>query len=982
MSSAYAVSNRRSSKKSIGLVGLLVLSSLGGILLAPTASASVSGDYEITASISPRPDVFMSSWDPISIEVQVTNSGFFINSQSRPIEWFVCEGYQDENSCYIDREDHGTGSIEPLDIGAHTNYSFTQNFNPNGDEGAYTLVYRFIDPDTNTSNDVGIYNFNISRNLVDVSFEPQNPISQLNNLAQYDGELILNTDTDYVMGIDGIVTSCGACGLEADLGWKLFDTFGVERANSTTTYTDLPAWGQSSFTRDMPALNFDTDGAYTMIFGFLGSNGTPSGDMNSFNDLQSIEVFFDDTVDLQITSMFPLNAPSSADYYYGNDSVAVTITNLGNHTVIEPLVRFTVMDLDEQTESEEDCLPTVIVPSHIVTCIFDLNHLGDKRLKVFISEALNEGIDAKPSDNIVNVQAEVIAGDINPVIEQSDFYGTYNTADNITFSARTLSTAASPLSFTWWQAGILPLGSGQELTVPASTIGLGDHYISVRATDSLGTLESATIMITIFNSTDISNGDWLNGSAVTRTHATGIATYDYPLAGVSYGPGEGLEALIRMSIDVVSTTEEPSAGMDWMEFDINLSKIIPDNVPRESIAIHQLHGFEQIDWDPLDSANYFQLIDNDTLRVHITENMDLLLVGELPPPDINLTNPELTLLPDGQMRLDWNATGDIDNPYFGGWKIYRVTSPITASTYFPDPTETSSAFIWNGLMQGALSATLESTTSSWVDERELKTGICSSYAIIPTDRTGEPEYLEAKVSLADGIPGLTCGDAIDPDSDVSGLKASVTYNNDTACFDMYNDWNRCYEVTLTWTWPAHEPEGEISWNMYRIEQKPDEIDLRFIEPIATGLVNVPGEQGTFTQTGIEYDGVMPYRTYYYILTPLDAVGNEFTLVDYPSQNVERVYIEDQYWKYNEYRIPEPPPPEEPPYGVEWLGGLQDYMEIENFQIAGMVMLLTIMINFIGLPLILKKRKRMKRAIAKRAASQPADMDDDFEDFFN
>ena len=46
------------------------------------------------------------------------------------------------------------------------------------------------------------------------------------------------------------------------------------------------------------------------------------------------------------------------------------------------------------------------------------------------------------------------------------------------------------------------------------------------------------------------------------------------------------------------------------------------------------------------------------------------------------------------------------------------------------------------------------------------------------------------------------------------------------------------------------------------------------------------------------------------------------------------------------------------------------------------MLLTIMINFIGLPLILKKRKRMKRVLAKRAANQPANMDDDFEDFFN
>ena len=208
------------------------------------------------------------------------------------------------------------------------------------------------------------------------------------------------------------------------------------------------------------------------------------------------------------------------------------------------------------------------------------------------------------------------------------------------------------------------------------------------------------------------------------------------------------------------------------------------------------------------------------------------------------------------------------------------------------------------------------------------------------------------------------------------------YNNNTACYNQFLDWDRCYELTLTWTWPDHEPEGNITWNMYRIEQKPSDVDLRYIEPIATNLVNVPGEVGTFTQNGTEYDGIMPYRTYYFILTPVDSVGNEYTIVSYPSDNVERVYVEDAYWEYNEYRIPEPPEPPEPPYGVEWLGDLQEYMEIETFQIAGIVLLMTIIINFIGLPIILKKKKRMSRVLSKRAANQPADMDDEFEDFFN
>ncbi len=951
-------------------------------MLTPTASANVSGDYEITNTIYPMQNLSMSSWDLITFEVQVKNSGFFYNSQPRNIEWFVCEGTQEETPCYNNREEYGSGSVDPLQVGESTNFTFANSFSPDGDEGTYTLIYRFIDSDTNPSNDVGIYSFYLTRDLVDVIFEDQNPIDQLTDLAVYDGEVILNTDTDYEMDISGIVNSCGTCGLEADIGWELIDSTGNEVANSTITYSNLPDWGTVAFTRAMPALNHDTEGVFELNFGILNSIGTPSGDMNSFNDMQSVEVIFDDTIDLQITSMYPRNVPTSADYFYGDDSVAVTISNLGNHTVAEPLVRFTVMDLSEEVDSEEDCIPDEIKPGETVECVFSMDHLGDKKLNVFVSEALSEGVDAKPADNTLNVEAEVVRGEIGAAIEQTNFYGRYNTADNLTLSVRNSATAAAPLNFTWWQEGVKPLGAGRVLTIPASVLGLGDHLISARVTDATGQRETAISLITIFNSTDISTGDWLTGTAVTRTHAKSIADYDYPISGISYGPGPGLEALIRVSIDVVPTTTEPNAGMDWMDFNLNLSNLIPDNVPRDSIAVYQLDDFSNANWNPLDADNYYQLVDNNTINVHIIENMDLLLVGELPPPEIELSNPEITLLPEGKMRLDWNASGDTDNPYFGGWKIYRVTSPITASTYFPDPDVTTSQFVWDGLMQGALSATLEGTTTTWTDERKLETGICSSYALIPTDRTGNPDYLNAKVTLVDGLPGLTCGDAIDPISEVTSFSSSIVFNNKSSCYELYLDWNKCYELTLTWNWPDNEPDGEIFWNLYRIEQRPDDVDLRFINPIATGLRNIPGEQGTFLQNGTDFDGIAPYRTYYFILTPMDEVGNEYTLVDYPSQNVERVFIEDEYWQYNEYKIPEPPAPEEPPYGVDWLGDLEDYMSIGNFQIAGMIMLLTIIINFIGLPLILKKRKRLKRVIARRAGNQPADLDEDFQDFFN
>ena len=43
-------------------------------------------------------------------------------------------------------------------------------------------------------------------------------------------------------------------------------------------------------------------------------------------------------------------------------------------------------------------------------------------------------------------------------------------------------------------------------------------------------------------------------------------------------------------------------------------------------------------------------------------------------------------------------------------------------------------------------------------------------------------------------------------------------------------------------WPENEPNGNLTWNLYRVEQKPVDVDLRYIQPIVTGLVNVPGKK--------------------------------------------------------------------------------------------------------------------------------------------
>jgi hypothetical protein len=184
-------------------------------------------------------------------------------------------------------------------------------------------------------------------------------------------------------------------------------------------------------------------------------------------------------------------------------------------------------------------------------------------------------------------------------------------------------------------------------------------------------------------------------------------------------------------------------------------------------------------------------------------------------------------------------------------------------------------------------------------------------------------------------------------------------------------------------WPAEDVEGQLYWNLYMIEQKPEDIDLRFLTPIATNMPSAPGEQGTYNTSGVENPNIRPLRTYYFILAPIDSVGNEQTVANYPSANVERVVIEDQWWNYYQHLIPEPEPEPEPPLGIEWLGTLNDYMQEDEFTTTGIATIAMLVISIISLPLLLQKRKRLKRVMAARNRRAGAkNTANEFDDFFD
>jgi hypothetical protein len=334
--------------------------------------------------------------------------------------------------------------------------------------------------------------------------------------------------------------------------------------------------------------------------------------------------------------------------------------------------------------------------------------------------------------------------------------------------------------------------------------------------------------------------------------------------------------------------------------------------------------------------------------------------------------------------LNWTAEGDSSNPYVGGWNIYKLMIVQQAGTLFPNPANGVNEFIWNELTSTSLVASIDPSSESWVDPVPLATGDCASYAIMPASREGTPDFEHINVSLDEnGQATAFCGDAIPPVSSITNFQHTSTFTNDTECYKLVNDWNMCYELNLTWMWPENEPNGQLFWNLYMVEQQPSEIDVRFLTPLMSNIASTPGETGYYNTSGVEDSNIRPLRTYYFILAPVDSVGNEQLIADYPSPNVERVIIEDDWWSYYQHLIPEPEPEPEPPLGVPWLGTLTDYMQEDEFTTTGLASLIVLVLSIISLPLLLQKRKRLKRIMAARnRRAGVASTADEFDDFFD
>ena len=966
---------------SLGFVLMLLLSSLGALATVPVSSAAVPGSIGITDSLSPQPDAWYSSFDTLEFSAEVTNNYASPSGASRTLTWYACEGDVTVVQCKSVFDDSGQFNIGNIPGQSSVAVDSSDLWSPGSNsEGIFTVVYTFSQNDQMASDDEFRFNINLTEDFVDVVADTaHNPLSHLQNLAEYNEERVLNTGTDYVFKSKGESTLCGVCTFSGQFGWQLWDaedTMMLKEAYKTVA--NLPAWGGTDpFNINLPAFNYGQEGRYLLKYGLFSSTGNPYGDLNPANNLASFEIVLNDSIDLKVIDVYPSHSAQSSEFYYGTDRVITTYANLGNMSVENVTVSYQVYNPQYDLEVDSSCLIPIMHPGDTATCNFNMTTTGDDRLiRVQMPTIYQNGEDVRMSDNLYQLSVDVRVGPINPYVQTNSDNDIYLTTDDVELVARFGSIASQPLNFTW-REGFYIWGHGQALNRTGEDFGLGHHNLTLQATDPFGETEYAYVEFDVLNSVSIDE-PYMTGFAITEEEATASRSMFLPHLGKNYGIGGGDSPLmmIDVSIDAVSA-DEP--GLRSMDLNLNLTAILPENIDLSTVDLRYLPNVDSVAWEFLDGVDSYTFGPDFTeVDVSMTKDGVLLLIGVLPTANVTATGVEWTQLKGGQIELNWTGTGDLTNPYVGGWNVYKIAG-ISGTTVFPETAGGINENIWEELTLDSFTTTLPLETVAWLDPVPLETGICASYAIIPIDREGNANLQRANITRVDGAAAQLCGDAIPPSTTLEGLSHTWVFTNDTACFEAQQDWSLCYNATLSWTWPAHEAQGELTWNVYRVEARPVDIDLRFIEPLFSGVTGTPGEQGSLLQSGLDRDGIQPMRTYYYIFAPIDSVGNEMMLASYPSDNIERVHIDDDWWSYNQHLIPPEPEPPEPPLGIPWLQKLNDAMGGEEFQLAGVALLATIVLNFILLPLMLKKRKRLKRVIEARKRNSAAAMD--FDDFF-
>ena len=716
-------------------------------------------------------------------------------------------------------------------------------------------------------------------------------------------------------------------------------------------------------------------------------------DPNLHNDRISFPMVFNDSVDVWIREVIPARGPVTyvedngqlfVRYPYGDDSIRIVPGNIGYMTTTSRVELLLNELVGGNTAAGPYTCEVTLQPEEESRCDFDIDVTGNFVMNVSITP-IDGGIDVLPADNWFEQLITINYGTTAPVVANPLANSVFETGENILAVAGTDPLSPMPLNFTWKLNYLDILGYGQVTNI---TLPMGEWTLTLFVEDAFGNVEIATQPVRILNRVEFVQAPYiLNGLGVS----TYAMEYDWDdpqlpmpnrLYPAAFNKDKSPLMMFNLSMQPLLSGDFDIDTLDvWLDIDA----MLPDTINLSTVEILRIP-----DWNTTDLTEFsefgdtYAMYENGSGHISISSDIggSFMVIGELPPIVVNPDNLDIVLKKDGQVTVAWDNGGDVDNPYFGGWRLYRKTDLL-----FAYPFTSQSQF--NAATTGYELVDLSPETTSWDDPTYWEQGTCLSYLVLSTSRAGVTDWHHGNVTRGTwneitermDVEEI-CVDALPPTSQVVNFDSEITFNNDTN--------SKLHSVHLSWTWPEIDEQGPLTWNLYRAELTVTSV--RYMEPLATGLSGVPGEMSWFNQTegGLNED-IHLSRYYYYVLIPFDIVGNSDYLVR--SGNAQGIIIEDQFWDYHQEPPPPPPPPppELPLIGPSpWYGKLLEDIDSEQFQLAAMVSVGVLLMNLMLVPMLINKYRDQKRKARRKAAIQRRrreelgldDFADDFDEFFD
>ena len=955
---------------------LFVLFSSSFIGLIPTVSASAfdgSGDLSIKSFESPGDGITYDIDDIIQVSIIVENFDSVAMNQVRDIEWHICEGDQRLYNCdNLTSGVGGSGFVFGVSPSSEKIVTFNGiTYNPSSN-GTHTMVGKFTDPDQNTVNDILSTTFEIVDTLIEFRIDESYDVRpNFHNLSSYQNSIIYNTNENYSMTMKGDALNWYSEKV-ATVGWRLMDELGnivKESVTNTTDFTNSTAY--APFEVDLPPLNSQLEGTYWMDYGLMDS----SQDYNDYDNFGQTIVIFDDSVDISIISMNPKYDSESSDFHIGEESILVEYGNFGNHSVENVEIIFKQVDGDTVIDTPQSCSGTYLNPGDISNCTFDITTTGFKSLNVTIDYNFTEGVDHKIENNYLQQQVNIITGEIEGGIISSPLTSMYTVEQLVTFYAVVNETTPLPITYKWVKNDWVT-SEANTFAINTTIEGVGNHSISLEIRDGLDRIQVVNISFQIFNFTRLDKAPYISGIAPTLREAAFDFQQSIVPKNMEYNSQEGITPLTMFKIELtplnsMHETEETA----WIDANLNLDTLIPINADRNQLQLHRIDNFSDNTLKPLKNTDSFNITSNSNATLYSLEDGYFVISSYLP--SVVVSIPEINVVQGsgGSMSISWSPEGDIESDWFGGWKLYRrIDAPFPELTF-------SDSNLWEQITDGKFVQNLTHNESIWHDSIRLSDDECVSYLIIAYDRQGIIDWTRGAVTKdVNNTVNLVCGDSQPPESEVIDFSSEVVYDDSDDCFERTGHWDHCYTVKLSWEWPEDSGEAQ-KYNLYRTEIRPNDFgrNIAFATPTLTDIIPTPGEEETWEDTGNGTNGVRPERVYYYILAPIDEIGNlQQTTLD---NNWIEVKITDDFWDYHQDLIPEPEPEPEPPYGVEYLLVVEEYLEDQPFIITSIIGISIITLNFILLPLMIQRYRRVKKRISRMKPRYEDEDDDGLDGFF-